>query len=100
MGLRDCFTSLLYGPDLVEMPKHHPDFYRRVFEHAGVDPDHALVVDDSAQALERAKAAGAATVHVARDGGGPGEHPAIGSLAELPSLLRGWNDGKRPSGRH
>jgi HAD superfamily hydrolase (TIGR01509 family) len=58
MGVRDCFTSL-YGPDLVGIPKAGPEYYRRMFVHALVQPQDALVLDDNAEACSWAEAAGA-----------------------------------------
>jgi len=88
MGVRELFTELS-GPDLVNTVKGSVLYYRRVFEHAGIDPANAIVVDDSSSMARQASEAGARAVLVAAD------PPAnldgvdvIGGLTELPALLR------------
>ena len=88
--MRHCFGRL-YGADLVNTFKAGPAYYARLFADAGVQPEEALVVDDSADALEWATHLGARTVLVSAS-----PHPETGttrrltSLAELPALLRRW----------
>jgi HAD superfamily hydrolase (TIGR01509 family) len=53
MGVRGCFDRL-YGSDLVTVGKEGPEYYRRSFADAGVDPRDALVVDDRPAAAESA----------------------------------------------
>ncbi len=90
MGVRDLFTQRLYGPDLVGVLKEHPEYHRRIFVDAGLAPTDALVVDDSPQALQRAAAAGAATVLISAETARSGDtHTTIASLADLPSVLEG-----------
>ncbi len=63
LEIRECFADgPLYGCDVVRMPKVGPEFYARVFAHAGVHPSDALVVDDSALAVAWATTAGAQAV--------------------------------------
>jgi HAD superfamily hydrolase (TIGR01509 family) len=87
MGVRACFQRL-YGPDLIETFKAGPAYYERVFADAGVDPQAAVVVDDSLQALAWARQAGARTVLM---GTRPlaQEEAAMwsASLAELPAIM-------------
>jgi len=66
MGVRDCFNHL-FGPDIVGVMKASPEYYRRAFVRAGVDPKQALVIDDSESACAWAKAAGAPVVHIGTD---------------------------------
>ncbi len=88
MGVRRCFGRL-YGADLVNTFKEGPRYYARLFADAGVQPEEALVVDDSADALDWASQLGAGTVLVSA-----WPHPEIGttpqlaSLAELPAFLQ------------
>ena len=90
LGVRHCFGRL-YGADLVNTFKAGPAYYARLFADAGVQPERALVVDDSAEALRWAAGLGARTVLVAAS-----HHPETGttlrltSLAELPACLRRW----------
>jgi HAD superfamily hydrolase (TIGR01509 family) len=87
MGVRDCFGRL-YGPDLIDTFKEGPEYYERLLSDAGVAPAHALVVDDSLDAINWAAQIGAQTVLV-----GTSPSPMtrarhrIGSLTELPGLV-------------
>ena len=87
MGIRHLFETL-YGPDLVNMGKYSSEYYRRVFAHSGVAPEHSLVVDDNPQNLVWAGSLGAATCLVS-----PSPPPHVGatfivsSLSDLPAAL-------------
>lgn len=87
MGIRQHFAAL-YGPDLVNTVKTSAEYYRRVFEHADVAPNHALVVDDKPQLLAWASSLGAATclVGTAPEQGARADF-AIASLSELSTVL-------------
>jgi FMN phosphatase YigB (HAD superfamily) len=61
MGVRGCFVDLC-GADLVDNAKASQLFYERVFGHAGVAPNDALVVDDSERALDWAADLSAQTI--------------------------------------
>ena len=87
LGIRDRFGTL-YGVDLVGMQKSGPHFYERVFAHAEVAPEIALVVDDSESVLDSAAAVGARTVLCRIEPPVSSRHGHIGSLAELPNLIR------------
>jgi len=88
MGVWHCFGRL-YGADLINTFKEGPEYYARLFADVGVQPAEALVVDDSAEALEWAAQLGARTVLI-----GSSPHPEtdttprLESLAELPAFLR------------
>jgi len=90
LGVRHCFGRL-YRADMVNAFKEGPEYYARLFADAGVQPEGALVVDDSAEALDWAALLGARTVLV-----GASSHPETGAtprlmlLAELPAILRRW----------
>jgi HAD superfamily hydrolase (TIGR01509 family) len=90
MGVRRSFGRL-YGADLINTFKGGPEYYARLFADAGIQPAEALVIDDSADALDWAARLGARTVLVSSS-----PHPETGatphlkSLAELPALLRQW----------
>jgi phosphoglycolate phosphatase-like HAD superfamily hydrolase len=66
MGVRDCFGTL-FGPDLVDVMKAGPEYYRRMFAFAGVDPADALVIDDSESAAGWAREAGANALRIGED---------------------------------
>ncbi len=88
MGMRHCFGHL-YGADLINTFKEGPEYYARLFADVGVQPVEALVVDDSAEALEWAAGLGARTVLVSSlPHPQTGATPRLGSLAELPAFLR------------
>ncbi len=65
MGVRQCFGSL-FGPDLVDIMKDSPEYYRRVFEQARVEPSSAVVIDDDPLPCAWAEAAGATAIRVDR----------------------------------
>ena len=85
MGVVDRF-GFLFGADLVDCMKPNPRYYERAFALAGVDPSHALVLDDTPEYLDAARAVGARTILV-DVGGSVHGHPAIPSLAALPTFL-------------
>jgi HAD superfamily hydrolase (TIGR01509 family) len=85
LGLLGVLRTL-YGPDLVNFPKTGPDFYRRIFQDAQVEPSECLVVDDSLAVVEWAREAGAKTVLVSTNPSGEPDI-SITRLAELPSRL-------------
>jgi len=80
MGVRDCFGHL-FGPDLVDVTKSGPEYYRRVFEQAGVDPIDAIVFDSSRAECEWATDAGARAIHVDRKDGTRGAAPDLATVA-------------------
>jgi HAD superfamily hydrolase (TIGR01509 family) len=88
MGVRGRFGTL-YGPDHVGVPKAGPHYYQRVFEHARVPPENALVVDDKEWIADWAASVGAQTVVCRPDPPVSSRHRRIKSLAELPGLLAG-----------
>jgi putative hydrolase of the HAD superfamily len=87
MGVRQYFDTL-YGSDLVNRGKYSAEYYRRVFADSGVDPKHALVVDDNPNCLAWARSLGAATCLVNAT---PPQNVqtdfVVSSLAELPSAI-------------
>jgi len=85
MGILELFDRL-YGPDLIGVHKTAPRYYERIAEDSGVDPGAAIVVDDSAEPLGWAAAAGFGTVHLDRQGTGS-RFTRIGSLDQLLAVL-------------
>lgn len=63
--------------------KEGPEYYAHLFTDAGVQPEGALVVDDSADALRWASQLGAGTVLV-----GASPHPETGTIPRLAHALR------------
>jgi phosphoglycolate phosphatase-like HAD superfamily hydrolase len=57
MGIRQLFGRL-YGPDLVDRYKNGPHYHAAILADSGSDPEHAAVVDDSAEARAWAGAVG------------------------------------------
>ena len=87
MGLTGLFGRL-YGPDLLDKPKMSVAYYERIFADAGVEPNTALVVDDSVRFVAWAREAGAQAVLVSKDASPHGEDDGVvGSLAELPACV-------------
>jgi HAD superfamily hydrolase (TIGR01509 family) len=94
--VRECFIQI-YGTDLVDIMKESPEYYRRVFMDAEVDPARAVVVDDRLQNLEYAAEFGARTILVKRNDerrdsvGAIKPNAVIASLTELPKVLKMLN---------
>ena len=87
MGIREHFSTL-YGPDLVNQAKDGIQYYRCIFAHAGVDPKHTLVVDDSLHVLAWARGAGAMTCLVsATSHQDPKADLTVTTLSDLPAAL-------------
>jgi HAD superfamily hydrolase (TIGR01509 family) len=86
MEVRHCFGTL-YGPDLIDTFKQGPEYYERIFAHAGIAPSNALVVDDSPRVLSWAAQVGARTVLVHKNALAAGATLQISSLAELPEII-------------
>jgi phosphoglycolate phosphatase-like HAD superfamily hydrolase len=86
MGVRELF-SRLYGPDLIDHAKSGTQYYQLIFSDAGVDPQRAVVVDNSVAALEQASQAGAIPVLVSPFSLEQFPGHVISSLTQLPGLL-------------
>ncbi len=90
MGVQRCFGRL-YGADLINTFKAGPEYYAHLFADVGVQPEGALVVDDSTDALGWAARLGVRTVLVsASPHSETGATARLASLVELPSFLRQW----------
>jgi HAD superfamily hydrolase (TIGR01509 family) len=88
MGVGRCFGRV-YGSDLINTFKHGPEYYARIFAHAGVEPTRALVVDDSWEAIVWAGEAGARTVWAGASSQTVGGAVArVEGIAELPAFLQ------------
>ena len=85
MGVRDLFGRL-YGPDLVGLPLHGSQYYRRLFEDSGSEAEESVVVDEDSERLVWVMEAGAFDVLVSSGGPVPNLHCPI--ITELPSLLQ------------
>lgn len=87
MGVRACFGTL-YGCDILGAAKSGPGYYARLFQHAGVEPARALVVDDNEQVLDWPATIGARTVLCAPTAPAGSRHGHVVTLAALPAWLR------------
>ncbi len=87
MGVREYFGRL-YGSDLLNMLKEAPEYYERLFADLQLAPQDALIVDDSPRVLAWARDFGAMTVLINPTREAPAGMQCIGSLAELPELVR------------
>lgn len=89
LGVRECFTGRLYGPDLVNAQKASPRYYQRILADVGIEPVEALFVDDTPNAVAWAAEAGARAVHMCRQGEpAPAADHVVGNLLEVVDLLR------------
>ena len=64
LGLADAFDGLFDIHEAQYRPKPHPEAYSGMCRALGVEPGHALFVEDMARNLKPAKALGMATVWV------------------------------------
>ncbi len=88
LGIRDCFSGRLYGPDLVQAHKASPRYYERILADAGIEPSNALFVDDNHRAIAWAASTGARVVHLCRQGDpAPAADHVVANLFELVDLL-------------
>ncbi|MBU3693215.1 MAG: phosphoglycolate phosphatase [Rhodocyclaceae bacterium] len=87
------FFDLVVSGDTCARKKPHPDMLLHACMHFGVTPAEALMVGDSSNDVEAARAAGCPVwcLPYGYNEGGPGVPPAadrlIGSMLELPALL-------------
>ena len=51
MGIADLFQQL-YGPDLIDHVKYGPEFYDKLFAHAGIQADRALVIESDLECCQ------------------------------------------------
>lgn len=63
VGLLDAFSAIASGAD-IGRAKPHPDVYLAACEALGVEPRHALAIEDSPAGVQSAKAAGMTCVGV------------------------------------
>ncbi|ADV68699.1 HAD family hydrolase [Deinococcus maricopensis] len=90
-GVRSLFAERLHGADLVDTLKEGAAYHPRVLTDAGVRPQDAVVVDDRADCVSWARAAGARAVLIAPGGTAHANANAvIPHLGALPALLRAW----------
>ena len=78
MGIAETISAF-YGPDLIDHVKYGPAYYRKIFDHAGVAPNRAVVIESDLEFCRWASEAGAKAVWVDPEGGS-----AVSSL-EMPS---------------
>lgn len=58
------FFDIIVGNDQVVHPKPHPEMYLMAFSKLGVNPEEAIIVEDSPHGIAAAKASGATTYEV------------------------------------
>lgn len=94
-GVRDYFSGPLIGPDVTGHFRKHEGYFTIAALRAGVDPAHCLMIDDTVDNLEGAKAIGMKTIYICRDARPAAAlnyvdallHP---DLTGLPALVEGW----------
>ncbi len=85
-------VDILFGPDLVDCAKEGPEYYEKIFRHAGVSASDVVVVDDKPEALEWAMYSGAKAVQArmalnSQTDMIPNVQGLITNLQDLPSLI-------------
>lgn len=97
LGVLDRFDGVL-GGDQVSQGKPYPEPFLRGSETLGLEPGRALAVEDSANGVQSALAAGCAVLHVpdliATDPHWQGRLSVLPSLVEFPT----WFDSQREAG--
>lgn len=94
LGIADAFDVIL-GADSVPVPKPSGDMIRHFAKSVGVPVDAVAMVGDNHHDLDEARAGGAGLAIGVLSGSGLRHHLApladhvIGSIADLPGLLRG-----------
>ena len=100
-GLWDHFAPHIYGGDMVERGKPAPDLFLMAAAGLGIDPGRCLVIEDTANGIRGARAAGA-TVWGFLGGGHMGEADAgrleaagaervLSHWGEIENLFNGWD---------
>lgn len=84
LGIREHFTSV-FGQDSTPTPKPHPGHLLAVLDELGANCESALMVGDAEADISVARAAGVASLLVARDTVGP--DGATWSVTRLDELL-------------
>jgi FMN phosphatase YigB (HAD superfamily) len=84
----DLFTET-YGSDIAGIPKGGREFYDSILEHSGVEAAVALFLDDTPNSIRRIAEVGARCVLISTTEEEPAAIARLGSLVELPGLLRG-----------
>jgi HAD superfamily hydrolase (TIGR01509 family) len=87
-GLRHHFGDHLYSSYDIDSFKPEPGLFLHVAGLFRVPPARCLVIEDSAVGLEAARRAGMPVVHVAADARDADGVHGIGTLTELPGLVR------------
>jgi len=94
-GIRSSFEVILTG-DEVERGKPHPDIYLRAAEKLGIVVDACLVIEDALSGVAAAKAASMRVAAIpdmrfvdAREYEKQADY-VLGSLSEIPALIRGF----------
>ena len=95
-GIRSSFSVVVTG-DEVQHGKPHPDIYLRVAKKLGISPEACLVIEDSLAGIAAGKAANMRVAAIPdRRFVDPREygkeaHYVLGSLSEIPALIRRVN---------
>jgi mannitol-1-/sugar-/sorbitol-6-/2-deoxyglucose-6-phosphatase len=99
-GIRSLFNVVITG-DEVQQGKPHPDIYLRAAKKLGISPEACLVIEDSLAGIAAGKAANMRVAAIPdRRFVDPREYEkeanyVIGSLSEIPALIRRVNAAAR-----
>ena len=81
LGVDDCFDVYVSGEQL-KRPKPAPDIFIKAAELLGVSPSECIVIEDSGNGVNAAKAAGMACVGYINPGSGDQDLSAADYLVE------------------
>jgi HAD superfamily hydrolase (TIGR01509 family) len=76
-GIADLFSAGVFSAEMVDRGKPAPDLFLHAAASLAVEPEHCVVVEDSANGVTAGKAAGMTVIGFAGGGHCPADHEAI-----------------------
>jgi HAD superfamily hydrolase (TIGR01509 family) len=87
MGILQLFKGI-YGPDVINNWKAGPEFYRKIFQHSGVDAAKAIVIEDNPKFLKSALEVEANVIQACITGEYAPQFPFfVEDMGELPVVI-------------
>jgi len=87
LGIKQFFNGF-YGPDLINTPKHRPEFFEEILNDAGVNPRRAIFIEDRPGFIEYALKTGAHIIQACATGEFPPQYPFyVENMNELPQVI-------------
>ncbi len=87
MGVKQFFKGF-YGPDLINTPKHRPEFFKEILNDVSVNPRRAIFIEDRPRFIENALKTGAHIIQACVTGDFPPQYPFyVENMNELPHVI-------------